>query len=268
MLPLHTIVYDNPLERDPKLLPHFLNHYSKLGVTEFIIAVIYYQDNETEIVDYVRNYCKEYNASIFPLKKSIIGSHKDDIEKYLKSKHYVKPNEYIIYADIDEFFEYPAPMSEIIDEMNKQNIWCICSNFNDRISSDGSLVDIVENINLGKQFVLGCTITNKILQGWTQKVILQRGRVVLQSAAHHDTKSGMLDRYPIGNKSQYFIHHFKWRSGLIEQIEHRLKNKYSSTIYTNEQKRFMDYYRFNNNKININDKKLNIKYYGELKYFN
>lgn len=268
MLPLHTIVYDNPLNRDPKLLPHFLNHYNKIGVTKFVIAVIYYDDKQTDIVDYVKTYCQNYDALIFPLKKNIIGSHKDNIEKFLKTQYYVKNDEYIIYADIDEFFEYPAPISEIISEMNKQNIWCIASHFNDRISSDGLLIDIANNIDLGEQFPLGGTITKNILNTITQKVILQRGRVILKDAGHHDTKIGKLDKYPIGNESEYYVHHFKWNANLISQINHRLKHNYSHHWYRSEQKRFMDYYISNNNKINIQDQNLDIKYYGKLKYFN
>lgn len=265
-LQLHTIVYDD-LDSTPKLLPHFLRHYSNIGVTEFIIGVVIYEGFSTDIFDLVSSYCKNYNVKLIGFTKNIYKSEKELIEKHLKDKYYVNKDEYIIYADIDEFFEYPAPMSEILEQMDKKNIWCISSNFCDRISLDGSLKDIDPEIDIGLQFPLGTTLTQNILKTITQKVILQRGRVILKNAGHHDTLVGKLDRWPIGDKSQYSVNHFKWNGSLLNRIKHRLEHRFSHMWYSQEQVRFLNFFQENNNIIPIDNKLLNTKYLGKLRYF-
>jgi hypothetical protein len=266
-LQLHTIVYDDIYE-PPKLLPHFLEHYNRIGVTEFIIGVVEYINFDTNIVDIVKEYSDNYNVKILPIKKDIDRSEKGPIEKYLKNKHYVDKDEYIIYADLDEMFEYAAPMDEILTQMNKQNIWCIKSNFCDRISDDGSLKNIDLYTNLGEQFPIGTDLTKNIVKTVTQKVILQRGRVVLQNAGHHDTIVGKLDLWPIGNKNDYIVHHFKWNSTLLNRIKHRLVHKFSHKWYNQEQMRFLDFFEKNNYTIPTDHELLNSRYLGKLRYFN
>jgi hypothetical protein len=257
---LFVVIYDTS-----ELLPHFLEYYSKIGVTKFNIGIAYNAQQDNDLVDKVKSYCSNYNCSFIIKKLQKYIDNKQEIEFLLKQQDPYLNDDFIIYCDLDEFIEYPAPIVEIIDGMKKQNIWCIKGDFIDRISQDGTLKSVLPNIDIGVQFPIGVDLTKKILKGCCQKVILHKGIVPLSCSGHHNTKFGYLDKWPIGSQNEYSVHHFKWNVNLLKKILAKMTDSYSNSVYRKEQQRFIDFYNKNNN-ISMDD--LNPRFLGQLKHFN
>ncbi len=89
---------------DARLLPHFLEHYDRFGVTEFHIAAPPHLANT--IADVSRNYrAIQYNDF------NVAGSFTGGVEAVTKMRELAQgPEEWVVIVDLDEFVEFPEPV--------------------------------------------------------------------------------------------------------------------------------------------------------------
>jgi hypothetical protein len=144
---------------------------------------------------------------------SIEANNKEEIRE-----KYVAPNDWIIPADLDEFIHFPAPVPELISEMEAVKATHIMGHFSDRISADGHLTPTTETPSIWEQYPLQCNVSKSLVKCWTHKVVLARGDCVLASG-HHDVIS---PKKRLETRSAK-VHHFKWRAGLPEALARRIK---------------------------------------------
>jgi hypothetical protein len=205
-------VYENA-----DLIPHFLAHYYRLGVHRVLLVVRTPQRDG--VLSATIEQAKSFGSNVSWFRaERFADSDKADVEQFVLRENSVEPDDYVMHLDLDEFQEYPAPLSEIVTAMNQADDWAIRGWIIDRVSETGMLAPIRSEPSIGEQYAIGCHLTQNLLRGWTQKIVLCRGRVQLQGGVHHDTSNAYYDRVPMGRPDEYLVHHFKWTAGLLERI--------------------------------------------------
>jgi hypothetical protein len=226
----------------PELLPHFLSHYTKLGVHRILVVV---RTNERDrFFVQAEGDAGQFPASVhwFPSDK-FADNDKSDVEQSVLCKNGVQSDDYVMHLDLDEFQEYPAPLAEIVRLMNLRDDWALRGWIVDRVAEDGGLPPIRPTPSIGEQFPIGCAATEVVLGAWTQKIVLCRGRVRLQGGVRHDTCNAYYHDVPMGHPHQYVVHHFKWIDGLAERLQARLETAAIGPAYAQECRRFIAYWK-------------------------
>jgi len=220
-----TIVYE------ASLLPHFLDHYKHLGVNRFIIGT------HPQIHDTVRNMVANQPVELFPisfrmLSTGVEGNNKDELRQEAKFTR----NDWLIPADLDEFNQYVAPPLDLIARAEAENVSHYRGKFADRLSFDGTLSLDHPLPSIWEQYPLEADISQRLVQGCTDKVTLVRGDQSL-SAGHHTVEG--VDPAPISCT----VHHFKWRAGVLDALQRRINCYQEQGIpWWVESKRVLDYF--------------------------
>jgi hypothetical protein len=252
-------MYDNP-----ELLPHFLSHYTRLGVDHTFVAVR--SPLRDDFYAMAVAAAQPFPATVFWYAcERFADSDKADTEQLILQQNGVQPDDYVMHLDLDEFQEYPASLAAIVGSMNDNDDWALRGWIVDRVAEGGVLAPILAAPSIGEQFPIGCALTETLLRAWTQKIVLCRCRVQLQGGVRHDTCNARYDRVPVGRSEQYLVHHFKWVRGLDQRIELRLQGASISPKYADECRQFLDYFRARR-LIDLLDPRLRARFLGRLSY--
>jgi hypothetical protein len=252
-------VYENA-----ELVPHLLTHYSLLGVHRMLLVVRTPERNG--LFSETARCAKDHSAAVYWVAASrFADSDKADVEQSVLRENGVGPDDYVMHLDADEFQEYPAPLTEVVELMNRNNDWALRGWIVDRVADGGILAPLRPTPSIGEQFPIGCDLSEKLLRAWTQKIVLCRGRVRLQGGVRHDTCNAHYDRVPVGRSTDYRVHHFKWTDGLVERMKRRLQAAAIGAAYRQECHRFIEYFRAKG-KIDLSDKTLRSRHLGALAY--
>lgn len=246
------------------LLPHFLAHYAALGAHRIVVAVRSPERGELYEAAVAAASC--YPARVVWRESTLFAdSDRAAVEEELLRDEGVDQDDYVIYADLDEFPEYPAALAEIVADMNAHHDWALRGWIIDRVAEDGTLAPIAEQPSLGKQFPLACDITDGLLRGWRQKIVLCRFRVQLEGGVRHDTINAWYERVPIGTSEDYVVNHFRWTAGLERRVEARL-SAWIGPSYRRECEDLLAYLR-RYGRINVEDPALRTRWAGALRIF-
>ncbi len=227
-------VYDHA-----ELLPHFLEHYARLGVRMMLVSV-----RDEEAYERVRTLATDYPARIVYTPAAFFAdSDKAAVEAALVDTETDDPDAYVMHLDLDEFQEYPAPLRAVVAEMNRHEDWAIRGWIVDRLAPGGELSPVRSSPTIFEQFPVEAHVSANLLGAWTQKIMLCRKRVRLKGGCRHDTENAYYDRVPIGDGGQYRVLHFKWLAGLAERLERRLNEPGTGGPYQRECRAFLDHYR-------------------------
>src|SRR5262245_61585227 len=90
-------VYDHP-----ELLPHFLDHYTRLGVHRILVAVR--SRERADLYDAALGHAGVVPASVYWFaSERFADSDKADVEQVLLQRNEVEPDDYVMHLDLDEF---------------------------------------------------------------------------------------------------------------------------------------------------------------------
>jgi len=264
-----TTIYGDGLD----LLTHWLEHYSGLGADAILLAVGFtheqdflrgksYKDN---ILPTVIEVAKHYPAQVYPFCFDEYHTmYTQHVRERVKELAGVKKDDWVMHADLDEFYEFPVPLRELTKIMEEANDWALHGHILDRVAEDGTLKPVVPHINIGEQFPIGCHLTGRVFGANTRKIMLCRGRVRV-NAAHDNTYDGYWHRVPVGRLEQYIAHHFRWTDRLIPRLRARLRGKGIGTTYREEIMRFFNYWE-THGRINLADSRIEARYLGRLSH--
>jgi hypothetical protein len=188
------------IARDAALLPHFLNHYSVLGVRQFIIGV--YED--FGVTNAVRECAKAYSHFISHIPGSYSGV-KDTAVRRALCKTFVMPKEWWVVADLDEFHEYPDQLPALCGKLERLGYDYLQSQFLDRVAPNGKSPALQASIGLWEQFPAGSYITRDLLGAVFTKLMLIRGHSPFGLGHHRPGPQSSGFAYRAG-----VVHHFKW----------------------------------------------------------
>jgi hypothetical protein len=246
------------------LLPHFLAHYTRLGVNPILVSVRSRQRDG--LYEAALRHAAPFPARVYWFAADYFAdSNKAEAQQAILQQNGLEPDDYVMHLDLDEFHEYPAPLAEIVRLMNARDDWALRGWMLDRVAADGTLAPIAAAPSLGEQFPVGCDLTRVVLRGWTQKIVLCRGRVQLQGGVNHDTCNAWYDAVPVGQPDQYIVHHFKWTRGREQLLRDRVAEAAVAQGYADECRRFLDYYQAYG-RIDLGDPTLRARRLGALPY--
>lgn len=244
----------------PVLLAHWVEHYRALGVSE-IVAAVGSPKGDLQFLDTVI-------ALALPIRIApyTYGPHYSMQKTWMMyaAARLLQPEDqtWMIYADVDEFHEYPAPLHELIEACERGAIDAVVGDFVDHVAAHGLLPEVAPAPSIWEQFPIACSLSVSVLGAFGQKVMLARHRVKLRGSGLHHTDPSSLYRWPIGLRSDYRVHHFKWTAGVMERLRKRLRGA-CHPAYRRESARFLDWYESNAQRIRVDDARLCSRWCGK-----
>jgi hypothetical protein len=202
---------------DAGLLPHFIEYYRGLGVEAFAISIC-------EQLPGIWAECERWAALLGPgidLRPASAWQQRTGVEgAYLEHlrKQVASPEDWLIPADLDEFIQFPAPVPQLIEAMQREGADYLAGRFTDRIALDGHLIPATQAPTLWAQYPLECDFTARLVRGLCTKVALCRGNCSI--AAGHHFLNGPARVLP-GRRAT--VHHFKWKAGVIAALQRRVE---------------------------------------------
>ena len=248
------------------MLRHMLNHYKY--IVDNIFVVVYLSSDKDRVLSEVKEITRDLNIDI----------HKTTIEEpfnwervtqlYNQTKM-LRPYDWWIVADDDEFHLYPKPVKNIVEECEEYGYQFVTGAFLDRIGKDGRFPKINDDSDIWKEFPLAGTFRLPVSNACPNKVPLVKGHIEITNGQHYvkirgeDTYGDRWKhrrRYP-PDRVFIQVHHFKWDISVIGRLQEvsRIKKDYT---FHEEYKRMFDYILDNNMKIDITDERFKIERCG------
>ena len=160
----------------------------------------------------------------------------------------LKPNDWWIVSDDDEFHFYPKPIDELIDECEEYGYKFITGAFLDRIGEGGRFPKIDDDSDIWNEFPLAGTFRYPISNACPNKTVVMKGDIQVTNGQHYAMIDGkdtygarwMNDlRYPVGD-CFIQVNHFKWDVSVMSRLREVSRIKKSYTFHE-EYKKMFDY---------------------------
>lgn len=213
---------------------HFMKYYLSLGVNLFLINFNYrFDENKCAFDDFIgyvntSEYLQYIRYNIGPNTLETAEGGNINMLKELVKEHACE-NDYIIPADSDEFHKYSAISESLIDlitMMSTNNITYIHGPTCERISDDGSVIPIKEDIDIFIQFPKN----NPKLFVQPKVSIIHAKYYRYIGVGHHYIEKATIDKLSIVTKYGSITHHFRWNLQGKERITNWIKLWSNSTV--------------------------------------
>lgn len=227
------------------MLPHFLEHYLALGIPARNVRVILNsRDPGSPGLDAADRLLARHGA---PRGRRWIAPYTSEAmwaERRALQAEVAGTGDWIVNADVDELHEYPAPIGEVIAELERTRRNCVQGVMIDRLAPDGSLAPVRPGEPLAAQFPLRADVSLSVIGtgenhgvSGTIKLMLHRHDVLPRRGGHTIHDDGAPARYAAGNRLSVFpgarepdwrarfpfrVHHYKWTQTLRESLDRRL----------------------------------------------
>jgi tetratricopeptide (TPR) repeat protein len=229
-----------------ELLPHWLEHYTNLGVDEILLGI--FDDLAGDAMAEIDKCARRWKFQRFAQNWRAATEAETYSQRETGCRRAgARPGTWILHTDLDELQQYPAPLKEIAAAAAKANIKAIFGAFVDRVAADGSLPAIQSSPSLWEQFPIECNMTKGILKGFPQKVMMARFSVLVKSG-HHNAE---LERHNPPHTGR--VGHFKWHGGLLDRMRWGLEQESASLEWKGDTRRFLRWLDQHGGRINLAD---------------
>ncbi|MFE7804478.1 hypothetical protein ACFU51_07415 [Streptomyces sp. NPDC057430] len=242
---------------EPELLESWLHHYRTLGIERFTLG-FHYPDHVTEDVkDLLGDVCRR--EGITPALVSCGPWHEHTNPQLTAELRGIAGDGWHLIADSDEFHTYPAPLTDVLCDAERHGTQTMGGLMLDRVSADGTLTGWDPAAGLDAGFPLGAFLTHHLLRGDPRKVVLAHSGIALSSGNHRAPGHRPTNRPPV------VIHHFKWRSGIREDLTRRYQHSLDGSWQTDspaiptEARRLLDHLDQHNGRIDVHDQDLSFR---------
>ena len=198
------------------MLKHMLNHYK--DIVDEILVVVYLSSDKDKVLSEVNEITRDLNIDIH--KKTIEEPFNwERVTELYNETKLLKPNEWWIVSDDDEFHVYPKPLDKLIEECEEKGYEFITGAFLDRIGENGNFPKITDDSDIWTEFPLGGTFRYPISHACPNKTVVMKGSIQVTNGQHYAMIDGqdtygdrwMHDlRYPVGD-CFIQVNHFKNR---------------------------------------------------------
>ena len=249
------------------MLRHMLNHYKDF--VDEIYVVVYLSSDKDRVLSEVNEITRDLNIDIHKTTIEEPFNWERVTELYNETK-LLKPNDWWIVSDDDEFHLYPKPINDLIDDCEENGYKFITGAFLDRIGEDGRFPKIIDDSDIWKEFPLVGSFRHSVSNACPNKTVVVKGDVQITNGQHYamidgqDTYGDRWNhplRYPV-DKCFIQVHHFKWDISVIGRLREvsRIKKDYT---FHKEYKKMFDYILDNFGTIDITDKRFMIEKGGK-----
>jgi hypothetical protein len=251
------------------MLRHMLNHYKDF--VDEIYVVVYLSSDSDRVLSEVKEITKELNIDIHKTTVEEPFNWERVTELYNETK-LLKPDDWWIVADDDEFHVYPKPINELIEDCEENGYKFITGAFLDRIGENGRFPKILpfDDSDIWKEFPLAGSFRYPVSNACPNKTVVMKGDIQVTNGQHYAMIDGedtygdrwMNDlRYPVGD-CFIQVHHFKWDITVIGRLREvsRIKKDYT---FHKEYRDMFDYIIDNYGTIDINDERFMIERSGK-----
>jgi len=189
---------------DARLLPHFLRHYVRFGVTEYHIAAPPHLTNC--LADVSCNY-RVIQYDNF----NVAGSFTGGVEAVTKMRELVQElEEWVVVVDLDEFVEFREPVTDLVRKVEAEGGNIARGIMYDRFAIDGQLKAFDDDSELSALFPVRARFRSFVMRGNEFKGVLVKGHL-RSRAAHHE----FYDERPYSQMLE--ISHYKWNDRAIDR---------------------------------------------------
>jgi hypothetical protein len=236
---------------DPILLHHFIKYYKQLGVDNFYVVV--WGDSKEVKYDEIVNVLKRYDLEVYKDLRDVNNGSPQFLTDIYNEVISIKPNDWWLVADLDEFAVFPKPLKEFVYESDIDVVYGMMI---DRIGEDGKLSELEYDDDIWKKFPNVGLVSHNIRENNNIWCGLLKGKYEL-GVGQHGLKQINFDI----NKVKIQVHNFTWKKSDIQKIKYYMKLWKPGTTYPfwiNEYVR-VDNYLKKNKKIDILDDKFLIE---------
>lgn len=234
---------------DISLLEKFLFYYKEeFGFNDWFFIIN--NKNFSSINIKIKSLLYPFHSNIIEMKDDFTETKKIELENIIRQS---QCNEWIMYADLDEFIYIPGGINNRIKLTEMYGFDYIEGLMVDRISSDFTLGDFNTHKSLESQYPIGCDITKSICGGWNKKIVLAKSNVKIGGGHHviqNDVEWNNSNCQPYKEELTPWsygieLHHFKWRSGLIGKMQKQMNNIRTECLHAwwEEMNKFVNHYK-------------------------
>ena len=250
------------------MLRHMLNHYK--DIVDDIFVVVYLSSDKDRVLSEVKEITRDLNIDIHKQTIEEPFNWERVTELYNETK-LLKPADWWIVADDDEFHVYPKPINKLIEECEENGYQFITGAFLDRIGEDGKFPMIDDDSDIWNEFPLAGTFRYPISNACPNKTVVMKGIIQVTNGQHYAMVNDFEDtyddrwvhdlRYPVGD-CFIQVNHFKWDVSVLNRLRDVSRIKKSYTFHK-EYKKMFDYIIDNYGRININDERFMMERSGK-----
>jgi hypothetical protein len=203
---------------DTELFDAFLEHYTALGVDEIALGFVGAQTTDALIHCCEARAFRPYILHPGPWRVSTSTWIRDELRRMTRCDWHV-------LADLDEFHAYPRGLRAAIDACEGQPQPCAAGLLLDRLDASSRIDRTPQTLSqLDRSYPQGTFLTACVLGADARKVTLARRDISVAIGSHH-----LGDDRHFPGTVPYPVHHFKWRTGARQQLEHRAARFAAST---------------------------------------
>lgn len=224
--------------RNLAILPHFVKHYVSIGIPVKNFLLIVQSGNQSNALAAALNTIKQLGANAV----SWIGPF-SAITNFYHKMRLLEPlsiRQWLVYTDIDEFIEFPTPITSFITTIQNDGAWAVRGFFVDRVARSGLLTKIINSPNIESQYPCRCNVTGNLMSLISTKVSLVRGDLRTDMGHHHlvDRSWFKFNQIDMPKELKFnakfyakslTISHFKWTSEVLTVLQERI-NYYSHNL--------------------------------------
>ena len=237
-------------------LPHMLQHYAEL-VDEIFVVVYEWENFSTyDEVEKIVSYFS--NAKI--IRREVKEKYNwEYVTQLYNETKLMFPNDWWVVSDDDEFHVYSKDLREIIDECDENGWELVRGGFIDRVGTDGTFPEIVDDRDIFKQFPLAGFFRYPLSGACPNKVCIMKGYIEITPGQHYAKMDGQTTwrwqgwNHPLIAPVETYnvqVHHFKWDNTCVQRIKDvaAIKKEFS---YSDEYQKMYQALRRNNFQIDI-----------------
>jgi len=205
-------------------LPHMLQHYTDL-VDEIYVVVYEWENFST--YDSVKEIVSKFSNAVIVRRETKEKYNWEYVTQLYNETKLMYPDDWWVVADDDEFHMYSVDLRQIIDDCDENGWIMVRGGFIDRIGPDGTFPEIVDGINIFKQFPLAGFFRYPLSGACPNKVCIMKGHIEITPGQHYAKINDQTTwrwqgwNHPLiapVDKYNVQVHHVKWDSTCAERI--------------------------------------------------
>ena len=193
------------IANDARLLPQFLNHYTRFGVSEFHIAA------PPQLADEVRGMSGDHPVALYTgpdVDDSVTGGTAAVSAMRAAAQG---EDEWVVIVDLDEFVEFQGPIASLLPTVEAEKANVVRGVMLDRFALDGQPTPVRNDIPIDRQYPVRARFIQIVMDGADFKGVLVKGRL-RPAAAHHIFEEQRL------YSQELDISHYKWTENSLERL--------------------------------------------------